>query len=173
VKQIRELNREMTRRKVILEQLYEQGQSTKKIANDVERIQKFIPLLNRAFLYRGDELAFITTMEASAASRSLVHTLTFSEVSKKDARGERGTVEIPISITVGGAYRNVMLFLSDVDRMPFYVNVKTITMGGNAPIQLLQTSGARSAPIVAQTKGAGDDGQIYATIEATTYWREK
>lgn len=172
VRRIQELNHEMTRRKVILEQLYEQGQSTKKIANNIEQIQEFIPLLNRAFLYRGEELAFITTMETSATSRSLVHTLTFSDVSKKDARGERGTVEVPISITVGGQYRNIVQFLSDLDRMPFYVNVKSISIGGNAPINQHQISGARSAPTTVSTS---DDsgGQVYAGIEAVTYWREK
>ncbi len=172
IHRIRELNIEMTRRKVVLEQLYEQGQSTKKIANNIERVQEFIPPLNRAFLYRGEELAFITTMEASASSHSLIHTLSFSEVSTKNPKGERGTTEIPISMTVGGAYRDVVLFLADLDRMPFYLNVRSVSIGGNASGSLIQTSGARSAPVITP---ASDnlDGRVYATIDAVTYWREK
>lgn len=173
IRRIRELNREMLQRKIALEEQFQQGQSTKKIANNLERVETLVPTLDSAFLYRGDELAFITTIEAAADGRHLNHTLDFTVDPSKQASTPNGfgTWEVPVTLQVSGSYQDVYHFLEDIDRLPFYITINSISLSGGDTRLFTQTFGSRSAPT--QSAIAGVKNSVTADIQGVTYWREK
>jgi len=101
----------------------------------------------------GDELAFITAVEAAAQAAGVTQSITLETVNQK----ERSKYEqaVPVRIVVNGTFGEVLRFMDALERMPYFLTTEAISVSGNR-------GGAATAATL-----------VDAVINATAYWTSR
>ncbi|MEK7653312.1 MAG: type 4a pilus biogenesis protein PilO [Patescibacteria group bacterium] len=122
-KEIIAVNREINKERVALEQKLEQGLNLKKIQIELSEIQDKLGGLDRLFVAKGQELAFVTEME-NIASADGISLKIVSDFSEEPLKGEEKIKKTALQMEISGNYQNIIKFLNDLEKMPYYFNVE-------------------------------------------------
>jgi Tfp pilus assembly protein PilO len=111
------IKNEISQEKTDLENKLSMGLNVKKTKEDLDRIEKSISTLDTVYIVQGEELGLLSTIEALAAKNQVTVNI------KPDFKGygfSPNILRIPLNITAGGKFNNLIAFLNDLDGVPFY-----------------------------------------------------
>jgi Tfp pilus assembly protein PilO len=120
-----------------------------KTMTDIAAAKRRVAPLSAMAVQEGHELDFVTAIESAAKDSSVdekINLVTANQIILSP--WER---ELPVSISIGGPFTNVLTFLNSLERMPYLIIV----------------SGVQMSPL---TVGAQSSGSVSCTISASVYW---
>lgn len=120
--EIRDLSKEVDARRRDLEARYQRGARLGAITTAVRTLTPSMAEWKQYFVPAQAELDIITQLETLAGRANVVQTLAFP------TRGEnppspQGTTELPLTLTVDGAYPNIVAYLRSLERLPLFVSI--------------------------------------------------
>lgn len=131
LKEIRLLNEQIYAQRVELEKVYLKGKNLKQTLQEYREIKPTIDTLNAIYLKRGDELAFITNLEALANTHQVNQDL------KLGSPSEKNRDSLPLQLTFTNTMQQFMRYLVGLEGLNYYINIDTIR---------LSTQSTRGAP---------------------------
>lgn len=125
------------------------GSTSDVIQNAHQRLADMGPLT----IVEGDELTFISDLENAATSADITQELQLETVNQKDlSPWER---EIPLKITAGGDFRQVVIYLHKLEALPFYMTTRILRIS------------------VPKQREKASEGLVEAYLESAVRWRSK
>ncbi|MBI4457805.1 type 4a pilus biogenesis protein PilO [Candidatus Uhrbacteria bacterium] len=125
-KAIDDLAKGISAQKLTIEERYlrlQQIRSSLKGLGDAR--QKTAALAGLA-VHEGRELDFINALEAAAAEAGVEQDINLETANQKDlSKWER---EIPLTLKVSGPYPSLLRYLSELERLPYMVNVRSLQL---------------------------------------------
>lgn len=120
VAKIRELNKQTGEIRAYLEQKYENTKNMRASKQKIEEI-KIAAAEYPNFLFKtGNELSLITTMEDIAAKNKIKQKIENSNIDKITDQ------QIKISLNIEGTYLNVLNYLTDIENLNYFLNVRQL-----------------------------------------------
>lgn len=170
VRDIRNLNERIHTQRKALEMLYQRGQNIRTSSSEYENVKKDIPLLSSSFLTLGNELDFITALEAAAAEVGVQQTINLDtaqyvpieELPPESLSGPLAR-KVPLRLDIVGTYAQFISYLQEIEEMQPYVNILTIYLA----------NASRNAFVSAPTTNDGTTSSaplIKISLTAATYW---
>jgi len=145
--EIKVINQQVLEERVRLEKLYVRGQLQKKVRDNYNSIKNDIGFLDEFLLKENQELQYITTLEHYANENNVSLEITIGEPQRKPQ--QRFSI-LPFTLQLSGNWPAIVKWLSDIETLPYYTNIKEITVT------------ARDAQ--------GKDRASSVSISAETYW---
>lgn len=149
INDIIKINQEITAERIALLKKFEQGLNIKKIEEELAEIEESIEELDKILIKTGQELKFITELENLAQNNQIDININ-PDFSGAPTAGKNIKI-IPLQINLSGEYRQLINFLQDLERMPYYYNLNLTTFSSRSRID--------TGPINLQLTG-----QTYAQI---------
>lgn len=112
-----------------LEQMYQKGQILKQTLKEYEEVKPTIASLNKVYLEKGNELAFITSLEKVAADNGVSHDIKLNSTSPNKTNDQ-----LQYQLQTSGSLVNFIRYLAALEAQDFYININTIRLsssGGN------------------------------------------
>ncbi|MFA4873029.1 MAG: hypothetical protein WC659_03785 [Patescibacteria group bacterium] len=182
IRDIRNLNERIHTQRQALEMLYQRGQNIRTSSTEYENVKKDIPLVASSFLTLGNELEFITALEAAATEvgvQQIINLDTAQNVSTEESPPEplsrrvllRLDIEDPeplsrrvlLRLDIEGTYAQFIAYLHELEAMHPYVNVLTIYLANASRSSYINfPSDDNSLPTAPLLK---------ISLTAATYWR--
>jgi len=151
IRDIRQLNKQIDGQRAQLESRYEKRLTIKNSIKNFNNLHPQIPgLLASIFLNSGNEIEFITALESLAEKNNLAQSINFDTKNGEDSLENKRKVPVEISIT--GDYINILKYISDIERLNFYLIIDHIS----------------SAPKTGDSFGAAR-----TLLRGHTYWKSK
>ncbi|PIZ94517.1 MAG: hypothetical protein COX81_03380 [Candidatus Magasanikbacteria bacterium CG_4_10_14_0_2_um_filter_37_12] len=113
-KQIKDIHQTM-------EEDYQKVKQTKHTLSEIKNVEKEIENIQKTFINPGQELAIITELEKLAEKYHITQTLHASATNFKLPDGDG--IDYTFSFLNHGTFENHMLFLKDLEQLPYYVNI--------------------------------------------------
>jgi hypothetical protein len=139
----------------------------------LEKFESDFGQIGESVVKSGKELEFIQALEQMADNRDVSQKveMSFDASSKSIKPGEIG--KIPLVLNVSAPYRELLKYLSDLDRFQYYVIIKSITIT-RSPGAGLSTGAKRS--FRAEEKEVSDkivvpQAQVNAVLQGYFYWK--
>lgn len=123
IKEIRSLNASIDAERIELEAQYVRGQTLKQTLKTYQEVKPNVGELDRVYLKRGQELAFITALEGTADS---VHINQQLKLNSPDPQKQN---ELPIELTLSGELPNIIRYLAGLEALDYYIDINTIRLG--------------------------------------------
>jgi Tfp pilus assembly protein PilO len=126
---IKHLNDETTTLKNYLEKKYETTANLRSSIKKIEEIKMAVNEYSQYFFKSGDELSLITALENIAAKNKVTQKIENSNLDQK-ASGL-----IKVSLSVNGEYEKTLKYLSDLEKLNYFINVERLqlTSAGTKP----------------------------------------
>lgn len=133
-----------------LEQRRKRGQDIQRARKEYDELKPALDTVDSLAVSAGDELRFITALEALAEQRGVTARLDLNiEGLEKKSQYHK----LPFAMTVDGNYRNVLQFLAELRTLPMAVSITTASMSA--------ASVTRNQPAGPSAVNARFDGAIY------------
>jgi Tfp pilus assembly protein PilO len=114
--------------RVDLEIKYIRGQSLKKLTKNIRTIEPQMDKLGSIFIKEGEELNFITTLENLANANNIDQKINL-EIDKKTII--KGLKKIPVKISSSGSFKNILNYLSGLEKLDYYINIGSISLSSS------------------------------------------
>lgn len=108
-----------------LEARYERGQSIRKTADDLKKIEPVVSQLSLTYIKKEEELKFITLLEVLAQQNNLEQTI--NNLNFKEA-GKAKITAVPLEIALSGDFANILKYISALEQIDYYVNIDNIIL---------------------------------------------
>ncbi|OGL87879.1 hypothetical protein A3I42_03545 [Candidatus Uhrbacteria bacterium RIFCSPLOWO2_02_FULL_49_11] len=167
IRDIRNLNARIHTQRQALEMLYQRGQNIRTSSAEYENVKKDIPLITSSFLTLGNELEFITALEAAAAEIGVQQTINLDTAQNAPAEGappESVSRRVLLRLDLEGTFAQLIPYLQELEAMRPYINILTIYVANASRSSLLNTS-----PSDEETLSYAPLLKI--SLTAATYWR--
>ncbi len=151
---IRKIGEQMAEENRQIERAYALRRLTSNTETLVNNAHQRIAALGSMYIVEGDELAFISELENAAAASKITQTLQLETVNQKDLNPWEK--EIPLKLSAEGDYRDIIVFLHQIEALPFYVTLR----------------GLRIA-VPSRQREFGAAGRVELYLEAAVRWRTK
>ncbi|OGF18688.1 hypothetical protein A3I35_04095 [Candidatus Falkowbacteria bacterium RIFCSPLOWO2_02_FULL_45_15] len=115
--------------------------------------------LNRAVMNKSRELEFITALEDIAARYGLQQKIV---IGNYQALPNNAFSQMPLQLQLTGNFKDELRYLQGLERLPFYVNVKQISLNSIA---------APPMPSNADAVAATAENLVNLVITADTFWQ--
>ncbi|OGF19632.1 hypothetical protein A3G56_00345 [Candidatus Falkowbacteria bacterium RIFCSPLOWO2_12_FULL_45_10] len=115
--------------------------------------------LNRAVMNKSRELEFITALEDIAARYGLQQKIV---IGNYQALPNNAFSQMPLQLQLTGNFKDELRYLQGLERLPFYVNVKQISLNSIA---------APPIPSNADAVAATAENLVNLVITADTFWQ--
>lgn len=142
LREISNINKEITRQRLELENKLYQGLNIRQAKRDLAEIQESLPELDKTFIKEGQELEFITELENLAANNNVSLNLN-PDFAGRDL--DNNLKEVLLQISVSGQYHQLLKFLIDLEALPYYYNpnliIANIKQKNNLPEITFQFNG--------------------------------
>jgi len=150
---IKDLNVKMAAATADIDQKYLLRKHTRTSLDKLEEAKTMIRALSSVAIVEGEELTFVSAIENAASDAGVTQDLTLETVNQVDI--SLYEKEIPLKIDAEGDYRNIIIFLHKLERLSFYLAVKSINI---------------SAP---QHREAASSGAVRMSLDASVKWLAK
>lgn len=125
IDEIKKIQAQVALEKNDLENKLSRGQSTKKLTDNLKKIEPKIESLDNIFISQERVLEFITALEELAGKDSINQKINLALESSTKSDNYNKT---PISIDAEGGYGNLITYLSDLEKINYYINIKNLTI---------------------------------------------
>lgn len=146
---INKTNLEIENSRIMIERQYLQRQQLREVVYSLESIRTSTANLNSYAIREGDELEFIQALENIATEHGVEQEINLITANQKVISTWEN--EVPISITLYGDYVGIINYLRQVESLPYYVQLKTLS---------LSKSQKRESGSKAETLKAALSGQV-------------
>jgi len=146
---IKGMESEIEAQRVDLEKKYIKGQSLKKLAENLKKIEPNMAVFDQVFINQGRALEFITTLEDIANRHSISQKLNLMTEKSIVANSYTKT---PLNFIVEGAFIDVMGYLADIENLNYYININSM--------EISTIKGKEESP-----------SRVSVQILANTYWK--
>lgn len=151
---IKILKGEAEAKRLELEKNYLKGKSLKAITEDLRKVEPQLEKLKKIFVKKDQELEFINEMEKTAQDSGLEQKINLSSEEENLGIGYK---KIPIQLLTSGDFSSQIKYLSALESLDYYINLKTLEIS--------------SAGTIIKEDGSKED-QTQMQIIANTYWQE-
>lgn len=166
VRDIIDLKNRISAERSKLDQLLISGKTMKRLISDYEKVKTELPLLDSALLVTGNELAFIETIESLARATQLTIELSFDPVGRQTP--PESVIPIPAHIRVKGPFKNVLVFLNQLESQDFYTKLESLRVMARTQSR---TSIGFSPPSDSD-EPPPNDADVQAEMNIMTYWKK-
>jgi hypothetical protein len=97
----------------------------------VETNSEPIQTLRNFFIQKGDEVKFIEQIEGVAKASSIKFEI--SSIDVKTDQASSFEEDVDVKMNTEGSWRNIMLFLDKLEKMPFGVSIEKVNLDANVP----------------------------------------
>ena len=149
IKEIKIINQQVYEERVRLEKLYAKGQLKNKVQKDYNSIKENLVFLDSVIMKEGQELEYITAIENIADKAGIDINIS---IGATKITPQQKFSELEFTITLAGEWKNILLWIDNVEKMPIYTNIKEMTIA------------------VHQNKELEKERTATATIRANTFW---
>ncbi len=122
VLQIKEIDENTYKLRLTLERKNEQATNYRLAIKQIDRLKKEMPPFSDYLFYTGDELKLITTLESLAAKHRISQKITNSSLDNISNQ------RIQISLALSGTYMDTLLYLDELEHLPYFINVTHISL---------------------------------------------
>lgn len=122
---IRAISDAVYRERVDLEKKYQRGQLLNKTLENFEQVKEQRGKIGSAFIIEGDELSFITALEAIAEKNKLAQDIKLD--SKKVAESKNLFQSQKINVSLTGKYGGLRQYLYELELLPYMINIFDVT----------------------------------------------
>jgi Tfp pilus assembly protein PilO len=151
---IKLIKSEIEAMRIELEKNYLKGKSLKVTTEDLKTVEPQLEKLKNIFIKKEDGLEFVTELEKTAQNNHLEQKINLSS-EEKDLSGI--CKKIPLQLSTNGNFTAQMKYLTDLESLNYYINLKTIELSSAGTI----------------VKETGEkESQINLQLIADTYWQE-
>lgn len=138
IQQIIQMNNEITQQRLDLEKKSSLGLNIKNTKADLKEIEDNIFQLDSFFIKPGEELSFISSMETLGIKNGIKLTIN----PKFPGQDIGGRIKaIPLQISAEGPYDQIQKFLLDLEALPYYYNISSISQSGSSGDISIQLNG--------------------------------
>jgi Tfp pilus assembly protein PilO len=134
---------------------YSQGKNTKKTSESLKTIEPRLDEMNKIFTQKNNAFDFVTSLETTAEKNNVSEKASLGE--EKSLGGEFSSISIELGVS--GKFNNLISFLSDLEKMPNYININSL--------QIFSSRGTISSLHKASSSAA-----LTAQISADSYWKK-
>lgn len=159
VNNIKHIKEEVEMQRIDLEKKYIKGQSLKQLKENLKKIKPELEMLNNAFIIKGDELGFITTLENFAHKNNIEQRINIDAFKNLDE--SQSMQKIPLNLSLKGKFTNLISYLIDLESSHYYININSLEIP------------SASAKSFIANKNSGDDNSVSMAILANIYWVNK
>lgn len=145
---IKQMGLEIEKQKIDLEEKYQKGQSIKKLAEDLKKIEPLVDQLDIIYINNANSLGLITDLEKIAAENGIEQKINLVQTENNNNQYFQ---KIPIQLSVSGNFMNQISYLEKIELLKYYINIQSLEMS--------------TAP---QSSGSGSS--LNTLIFANTYW---
>lgn len=133
---IKRLNDETTTLKNYLERKYESTTNLRSSIKKIEEIKLAVNEYPQYFFKPGDELVLITALEDIANKNKVTQKIENSNLDQKASNSIR------VSLSVNGEYEKTLKYLSDLEKLNYFINVEKLqlTSAGAKPGQSVSST---------------------------------
>lgn len=128
IKNIKNISSKINDIRLDLEKKYDNRQNLRTIMARFKKIEQSSEKFSDIYVKKNEELKLITTLEEIAAKNKLeqnINTLAYQNEEKK-INGKENEIDIQLQLT--GDYINIIKYLYDLRRLPYYINTKSIVI---------------------------------------------
>lgn len=161
--QIKRLSEAIYEERIRLESLYNQGLILKKVKEELNRVAPQTELLQNLFIFKGQELIFITALEELALKNKIEQEINLDISQQKEI--EKDYKAIPLRLVLRGSFLEIFKYLLELERLDYYLNINSLHLESISKIPYRD----RSSLDLYSSKGVG----IQAIVSLLSYWREK
>ncbi|MEW6610332.1 MAG: hypothetical protein AB1352_01725 [Patescibacteria group bacterium] len=167
IRDIRTLNERIHTQRKALEILYQRGQNIRTSSTEYENVKKDIPLITSSFLTLGDELEFITALEAAASTvgmQQVINLDTSQHLTSEGSPAESQSRRVLLRLDLEGSFSQLLLYVRELEAMHPYVNILSIyaTHASRSTLSNTFSPDERTVPPAPLLK---------ISLTAATYWR--
>ncbi len=123
IQEIHSLNSQIDQQRLQLEELYQKGRNIKKTLEEYRAIKPTLTSLDRVFVKRGQELAFITTLESVAHETGVTQ-----ELKQNTAPSPEGNSTLSLQLQLSGTLEHILAYLSRLEALDYYVNIDLVRL---------------------------------------------
>jgi Tfp pilus assembly protein PilO len=128
VDEIKDISRKIWQQQKQLEEKYQAGQNLKKTAEELAKAQNLLPEFDRIFIQENHELEFISQLEQIAKQNNLNQKIDIDN-NATESLGPNFKI-LYLKILLNGNYLQVLNYLTQVQKLPYYFNIQNISMTG-------------------------------------------
>jgi|GEM_PF-1494643 len=173
VKEIKSMAGQISANMSDLEERYRNGQSLEKHNEILTRIEPELDKLDKIFIKKDSSLEFIISLESVAERNNVGQKINLitdeaaaskpaakNSKNKKDPEIKKDGQIWPLQIAADCAYADCLAYLTALEAMPYYINIKSIEINASAPGERLPNE-----------KPAETGGRLSLFILAETFWK--
>ena len=123
---IRQADKDTFQLRQYLEKKYERSRSARASSKEIGLIKDEIPKFDQYIFHAGDELRLITLLEDIAADDDVtqkIGTNNLDHITNQHAE---------ISLTLTGSYKNVLTYLADLEKLPYFITITHLSWSAAA-----------------------------------------
>lgn len=151
INDIKEMGRKIESEKMDLEEKYQKGQSLKRLAEDIRKIEPLIEKLDQIYINKNDSLELITTLEKIANKNNINQKINLVDAQNTENQYYQ---KMPIQLSTNGSFINQMKYLTNLESSKYYINIQSLEI----------------SPTI-QNSNSTETNSIKMLIFADTYWR--
>lgn len=129
--EISQVNTDITMEREKLERKLALGLNIKRIIQDLETIEEPAKRLDDIFIDRGKEIAFINDLELIASRHGIGMEISSDFIGSEIAVG---ITQVEIQMILTGNYIQILSFMSELESLNSYFNLKTVTFSKNKKV---------------------------------------
>lgn len=134
-----------------IESRYTLRRHTRKTLNVMTEIRQRLRAVVGTSIAEGEELTFVSALEQAATDAGVSQDIVLETVNEQEISAWEK--EIPLKIRVSGNYRDFLVYLRKIERLPFYVIILNLEL---------------TQPKTRERQSTGD---VEAEIQGLIYWR--
>ncbi|EKD42950.1 MAG: hypothetical protein ACD_72C00526G0003 [uncultured bacterium] len=128
VKYIRTLDKDTSNLKEYLQKRYDSTHNLKVSKKRIEEIKTEVEKYDEFLFFKGEELKLIGLLEDLSVSNRVIQKINSSDLGKNSSN------LIHISLTVSGNYNHLLKYLSDLEKIKYFVNIQRLQISpGSSP----------------------------------------
>lgn len=122
--EIKRLSGEIDAQRAELEALYQRGQGLKETLQAYNEVKPTVAALDRIYVKRGEELAFITSLEKTADSSQVEQAIKLTPVNESSS-----VQPLPLQLDLVTDLNRLIKYLGGLEALDYYVNFDTVRLG--------------------------------------------
>ncbi|MBU1164075.1 type 4a pilus biogenesis protein PilO [Patescibacteria group bacterium] len=107
--------------RIDLEKRYKKGQLIKQLVEDFRKIKPQQDRLELIFVKESEILNFVTSLENLANNNNIDLSIKLKEIENTN-----NIASMPLDLTIGGSYQNVIAYLNDIEKQDYYFSIDSI-----------------------------------------------
>lgn len=160
MKDIKEIGAQIESQRTDLDKKYYKSKNAKQSTKSLKAIEGDVEKLDRVFIGKNQELAFITALEETANKNNINQNINLDLSSgAKNNKYDK----IPLKLTTQGNFINQFNYLRDLERLNYYLNIKSLDLSAGG--------GASAYPPLDKIINYDSGANIKMVILADTYWK--